>query len=514
MVSLLRSVRLLGQDAPVDIALESGRIAAIAPAGQLPAGTGSGAAGDGVLHGDGRFVTSGLWDEHVHFGQWAQQSTRFDLGAAESAAAALDLLAAELRADADQTDADRTRGDRASAAAGVAAGGTATPAEFVAVRARAGAWSDAITRTALDQIAGARPVVVIGGDLHGVWLNSAALTARGLPATGDGHIVEDECFALLREIDRLAPETLDALVARAGRAAAARGVVGIVDLEMRWSIDDWVRREASGFDLLRVEAAVYPDQLERAIAAGHRTGDALGTGGRLRVGPLKIITDGSLGTTTAWCCDAYPGGGHGRSLVSAGELGALMRRATAAGLGLTIHAIGDRAGAQVLDAYAALGRGGRIEHAQLLRDEDLGRFAALGVTASVQPEHLVDDRVAMALQWPGRDRRTFPLASLHATGAHLVLGSDAPVAPLDPWRWVQAAVLRAHAGEPAWVPEERLPVAVALAASMRGPLRPGVGDAADLVLLDADPLRTDPAQLSATRVAATLLGGTPTHLAL
>ncbi|WP_347812874.1 amidohydrolase family protein [Leucobacter luti] len=248
------------------------------------------------------------------------------------------------------------------------------------------------------------------------------------------------------------------------------------------------------------------------MAKGAAPAPPLSGSGRIHVGPLKIITDGSLGTTTAWCCDAYPGGGHGRALVSAAALDDLMGRATAAGLGLTIHAIGDRACTQVLDAYERLGRGGRMEHAQLLRDEDLGRFAALGVTASVQPEHLVDDRESMALHWPGRDRRTFPFASLHASGAHLVLGSDAPVAPLDPWRWIEAAVLRAKPGERPWVSEERLPVAVALATSMRGPLRPGVGAIADLVLLDADPLRSDPEQLAETAVAATLLGGEPTHL--
>ncbi len=490
MISQLRSVRFLGQDAPVDVALEHGRIVGVTPAGttaEAPAG----------IDADGRYLTSGLWDEHVHFGQWAQQSSRFDLGAAESAAEALELLATGLRAD----EAARAAADVSSAP------------EFVAVRARAGAWTTGITRAALDALAGERPLVVISADLHGIWLNSAALAARGLPVEGDGHIVEDECFALLREIDSLAPTQLDELVARAGRAAAARGVVGIVDLEMRWCIDDWLRREAAGFDLLRVEAGIYPNQLERAIDAGYRSGDALGSAGRLTVGPLKMITDGSLGTGTAWCCDPYPSGDHGRSLVAADELLAMMRRATAAGLGLTLHAIGDRAVAQVLDAYEALGRGGRMEHAQLLRTADIARFAELGITASVQPEHLVDDREATELQWPGRAERTFPLASLHATGAHLVFGSDAPVAALDPWRWIQAAVTRARPGETPWTPAERLPATVALAASMRGALRPAVGDPADLVLLDTDPLRSDPDLLSETHVAATLLGGTLTHRA-
>ncbi|WP_258566435.1 amidohydrolase family protein [Leucobacter luti] len=267
MISQLRAVRFLGQDSPVDVTLAGARITSITPAGELPALPGG-------IDAAGRFLTSGLWDEHVHFGQWAQQSTRFDLSAAGSAAAALDLLAGWLRADEQGAGpgigGDGGPGTSGNAGSGRHAGPTAP--ECIAVRARAGAWTDTLTRTALDAIAGPRPVVVIGGDLHGVWLNSAALAARGLPVTGDGHLIEDDCFALLREIDRLDPAELDALVTRAAQAAAARGVVGIVDLEMRWSIDDWIRREASGFDLLRVEAAIYPDQLDRAIGEGRRTG--------------------------------------------------------------------------------------------------------------------------------------------------------------------------------------------------------------------------------------------------
>ncbi|MCD1570428.1 amidohydrolase [Agromyces mediolanus] len=489
-VTQLRSVRLLGRPELLDVTLQAGgrpgeaRIAAVTPAGSTPATADS-------IDAEGRFLTSGLWDEHVHFGQWAAQSARLDLGELADARRALDRVAAAA-ADAD------ARG---------ATGG------IVAMRARGDEWSGRMSRQLLDEAAGSIPVVLITADLHGAWLNSAALRRHGLPETGDGHLVEDACFALLRELDSGSDGELDGRVVDAGTAAARRGVVGVVDFEMRWGISDWGRREASGFRSLRVETAIYPHELERAIALGLRSGDPIGSAGLITVGPLKVITDGSLGTATAWCCEPYPDGGHGRPLWPAVELEALLRRACAAGLDLAVHAIGDRANTEVLDAFERTGTTGRIEHAQLLADADLERFARLGVTASVQPAHLLDDRENAGRLWAGREHRAYRFASLHRAGGRLVLGSDAPVAPLDPWLAVQAAVLRGRPGEPPWSPEERLPVELALAASMRGPLRPGPGDPADLVLLDADPLVIEPGSLAGITVAATLVGGVPTHLA-
>ena len=492
-VAQIRNVTLLGHSGLSDITIEGERIVSVTPAGVLAAPASSDDAC--VIDADGRWLTSGLWDEHVHFAQWAEQSTRLDLGAATNASEAIAILIEGL------------------AEVGVSAEAPAA-AEFVAMRARAASWPDAISREALDAISGETPLVVIGIDLHGLWLNSAAMRSRGMEPQGDGHIIEDDCFALLRELDNRPAHELDVLVERTSRSAAARGIVGVVDLEMRWCLDDWARREASGFDLLRVESAVYPDQLDRALAGSYRSGDPLTDSGRLRVGPLKIITDGSLGTSTAWCCDPYEDGSFGRSLVSAPDLQDLMRRANGGGLDLAIHAIGDQAGAQVLDAFEALGIGGRIEHAQLLRNEDLARFAQLGVEASVQPTHLVDDRELTERVWPGRAPRAFPFASLNALGTKLVFGSDAPVAPLDPWEGIHAAVNRARRGDTAWTPSECVPVELALESSMRGPLVPGAGDAADLVLLDADPLSMPAARLDDMRVAVTVVGGLVTHRAM
>ncbi|MEP6980580.1 MAG: amidohydrolase family protein, partial [Nakamurella sp.] len=296
----------------------------------------------------------------------------------------------------------------------------------------------------------------------------------------------------------------------AAAAAAARGVVGIVDLEMAWNATVWARRVAGGLRNLRVDAGIYPTELDRALREGLRTGDAVPGGDDLiRVGPFKILIDGSLNTRTACCRDRDADGANGWLTVSPDALLGLLRRAVAGGLVPAVHAIGDEAVRIALDTFAVLGSGGRMEHAQLVADADLPRFAALGVTASMQPEHAMDDRDVADRYWADRTGRAFPVGALWRAGATLALGSDAPVSPLDPWRGIAAAVSRSRDGLPPWHPEQTIPVAAALAASTRGRLIvPGAP--ADLVVLEQDPLTASPAQLRSMPVAATVLRGVVT----
>src|SRR6185503_13277851 len=215
---------------------------------------------------------------------------------------------------------------------------------------------------------------------------------------------------------------LDRWAAETGRAAAARGVVGVVDYEAPWQLDVWAARIATGADTLRVVASVWPEALDGPdgpIARGLRSGDVVpGTGGLLTMGPLKVVTDGSLNTRTAYCHDPYPGlagTAHpcGLLLVPPDELVPLLRRAGAPGGDAAAHAVGDQANELVLDAFAAVpGVGRRIEHAQLLRDVDSARFAALGVVASVQPAHVLDDRDVADRLWAGRTGRAFAYRTL------------------------------------------------------------------------------------------------------
>ena len=262
---------------------------------------------------------------------------------------------------------------------------------------------------------------------------------------------------------------------------------GITDLEFNAGPDEWITRWEAGGGLLRVRAATYADGLDAVIEQGLRTGDVLpGCDDRARMGPLKIISDGSLNTRTAWCCEPYAGPSplgfpHGQPNQTPEELRDLLRRATDHGLDVAVHAIGDRAVGEALDAIAETGARGSIEHAQLVRRDDVRRMAELGVVASVQPAHLVDDRDVSDRLWPGRGDRSFAFRWMLDDGVRLALGSDAPVARLDPWLAVTAAVHRTVDGREPWYADQAITLREALAASTDGlghgrgrpPRRPG-----------------------------------------
>ena len=470
---LLRNLRISGTSGePVDILPINGVIASIAPAGGSTLGRDFG----------GLWVSPGLWDNHVHFSQWALVQQRLDVSTASSAHDTAAMVARALESASPE------------------------PTPFVGYGFRDALWSDAPSVELLDAAAGSRPVVIVSGDLHAVWLNSAALALHGHAGHPTGLLREDAAFEVTNRIGTVADEVLDRWADAAAHAAASRGIVGIVDFEMDWNLETWSRRIAAGSRSLRVEFGVYAQHLDRAIEAGLRTGDRVND--LLSVGPFKVLTDGSLNTRTAYCYDEYPGRegadeSRGMLTVPPHELLPLLRRAVDAGLIPAVHAIGDHANSLALDAFAELGSGGRIEHAQLLAAADMPRFAALGVTASVQPDHALDDRDVAEHHWAGRTDRAFALRSLLDAGATIALGSDAPVSPLDPWTTAAAAVTRTRGGREPWHPEQRITTAEALAASTRSTV--AVGQPADLVLTETDPLAAD--DLRSVSVAATLLGG-------
>ncbi len=276
-----------------------------------------------------------------------------------------------------------------------------------------------------------------------------------------------------------------------------------------------------------MRGATYAEGLDDVIAAGLATGSPLVEGeGLLTMGPLKVISDGSLNTRTAHCCEPYADAAaleHPRGVQNhpLDELVGLFRRATAAGLEVAVHAIGDCAVGTALDAVRAAGATGSIEHAQLVALADIPRMAALGLTASVQPAHVWDDRDVTDLCWGDRAGRAYAFRSMCDAGVRLALGSDAPVAPLDPWLAIAAAVHRSGDERDPWHPEQSLTVREALAASTDRQGTLAVGNRGDLVLLDADPLAGDPtdgagqaAYLRGMPVAGTIVAGRPTHLAL
>jgi predicted amidohydrolase YtcJ len=335
---------------------------------------------------------------------------------------------------------------------------------------------------------------------------------------------EQEAFDVSVRLSEVPGPTRDQWAVEAAERAAARGVVGVVDLEMRDAVGTWRRRFEAGFRGLRVRAGVYPDDLDAVVAAGVRSGSAIeGSDGLLTGGPFKLFTDGSLNTRTAWCADPYPGvtghDSHGIPTYRLDDLVARAKEALRHGIVPTIHAIGDVAVTQALDAFEALPteidwpERGSVEHVQLVQHEDLRRFAELGVRASVQPEHAMDDRDVAEHYWAGRTDRAFAYRALLDAGAELALGSDAPVAPLDPWVTLAAAVFRTRDGRGPWHPEQALPVADALRASQGGVARVDPGGPADLVVTELDPATASADQLRAMPVHATMVAGKWTYRA-
>jgi predicted amidohydrolase YtcJ len=299
---------------------------------------------------------------------------------------------------------------------------------------------------------------------------------------------------------------------RAGvRLANARGVTSVHDKD-GWlgALRLWRQLEERGQLSLRVWQSIPAGLIDAAAQVGLRSG--LG-GPLLRLGYLKVFMDGTLGSQTAWLLD-----GSGVQITSGAELAEIVRRGAAAGFPVAVHAIGDRANREALDAFeetrdewAPKGLRQRIEHCQLLAPEDLPRFAGLGVACSVQFSHAPSDRDLADRFWAGKTDGAYAFKSLLASGAVVANGSDAPIEELDPLAGVRAGVLRTIDDRPSWRAEECVTVDEAFRATCvapawlagderrRGTLIPGHD--ADLVVLDRDPWQDLETQVVATMVA-------------
>ena len=461
-----------------------------------------------------RCVLPGFTDSHVHFPTWALARREVRLEDTRTLEEALERVRAGL--------------------AGVRPGGWLRGRGW-----RSGDWTPAVepTRQALDAVTGDVPAALLARDSHSLWLNSAALARADGDLGVPGGVVEldggGDPTGVLREesawhfrdtaIEITDDEWVEAT--RAGlRIAAERGVTAIHDK------DGWLgahrffqRLRGEGNLSLRVWQSLPHDQVghlrELGVAPG--LGDDL-----FRIGYLKVFMDGTLGSRTARLLD-----GSGVEITSAEELEEIVRRSAEAGFPVAVHAIGDLANRDALDAFertrgvwAPLGLRHRIEHAQLLAPEDVGRFARLGVAASVQFSHAPSDRDLADRFWSGETGRAYAWRSLLDAGALLANGSDAPIEELDPWAGILAGVLRTLDERPAWHPEQAVTLEEALHATCvapawlsgderrRGKLLPGY--LADLVVLDRDPFACEPEELPDVRVEATMLGGRWVHYTL
>jgi predicted amidohydrolase YtcJ len=500
------------------VILENGVIRTLDPA--LPLARALAIAGDRIAGGvgthetalpspetvdlDGRCILPGFTDSHVHFPSWAIAQRQMRLEGASSLGEALARVREGL--------------------AGLPAGRWLRGQGW-----RSAEWDEQPTKEALDAVTGDVPVALLAKDHHSLWLNSAALARANGDLVVHGGVVElnerGEPTGVLREesawrfkeryVETTDEEYLDAM--RTGlHVAAARGVTAVHDKDGWLSAIPrlWQQLRAEGSLSLRVWQSVPHDQLDRltelGIAAGF--GDD-----RLQLGYLKVFMDGTLGSQTALMLD-----GSGVEITSSEELAEIVRRAARAGWPVAVHAIGDRANRNALDAFEEtrsewkpLGLRQRIEHAQCLAPEDVPRFASIGVAASVQFSHAPSDRGLAERFWPDRLDGAYAYRSLRDSGALVANGSDAPIEELDPWAGICAGVLRD------WRPEQALTLEQALEATTisparltgderrRGKLLPGY--LADLVVLDRDPLAIPADELPEVQLVATMVGGRWTH---
>jgi conserved protein, putative metal-dependent hydrolase len=424
---------------PVDVTVTDGTITAIEPTRGV---------GDGDFDADGANLMPGLWDNHTHFSlaSLIGQCARFSHKATQP-----EIIAAV---------EDHMR--------------YGLP-RLIGYGFRSATWPTPPTAADLDAVT-STPVALISRDLHSVWCNTPALEQAGAAGHPTGFLVEEEAFTAIHTLMARYLDLVEHAVQASELEAASRGIVGIVDFSFGWAVEAWQQRAASRPLGLRVEAATYPERLDDLVAMGVRTGDELAE--NLKVGPLKVIADGSMGSRTAHCITPYPNPlpeyPNGKLNYTRPELVTLLKRAREARLRVAAHAIGDAACHDVLNAFEAARVRGSVEHVQCVAPVDLPRFAKLKLVASIQPAHQLEDAGVVDRVWPDAKGRAYPMLDLLRAGAKLALGSDAPVAPLDPWKAIEAACHRPYR------PDQAITPLAALQASTRTSLNPG--QPADLVL--------------------------------
>lgn len=399
----------------------------------------------------------------------------------------------------------------------------------------------------IDRVTPDNPVCVNRLDGHMVFVNSLALELAGVgrdtptpqggeivrdPETGEPTgILKDEAMSLVtRHIPEPSPEEKKQAARTALEHALSHGVTSIHDMAYR--SDFAVYRDLLDSDLLSARLCVYIPISEIKTDAPLELTES-GDPNFLKLGGLKGFVDGSLGSYTALFFEPYSDNPEKTGIMVAdmypeGIMEERLRAADRQGLQVAVHAIGDKANRIILDIFEAVfrdhgerDRRWRVEHAQHLHPDDIPRFGRLGVLASVQPYHAIDDgRWAEQKIGPRRARTTYAFRSLLQGGATLVCGSDWTVAPLDPLTGIYAAVTRSTLdgrNPQGWVPQEKIGLADVIrgytlngavaefAEDIKGSITPG--KLADLVVLDRNLFEIPPEEILQAQVRMTLVDG-------
>lgn len=480
---------------------------------------------------EGGLVLPGMIDGHFHYYDWALGRRNLKLAGVRSFQALMDRVAAAAR--------------------------TKPPGAWILGQG----WNEADwpemrmpTRDDLDGVAPVHPVALWRCDLHLAAVNTRALELAGIgeatPDPPEGVIERNAAgrpTGILREhapnlVKAVIPAPKDEEVMAAMTEGMGElhslGLTGIQDVylmgggEGAQGLRAWQGLRERDVLALRCWVSLPGERLQEAVALGLRTG--LGDE-RLRLGYVKFYADGGMGARTAWMLEPYLDAQEGMPLMDMRELEAAVFQADGAGLAVMVHAIGDRANRELIGIFERLAADRaermknspprppvphRIEHVQMIREEDLQRLARLPVAACVQPHNMILDIAMIDACMGPRGRWTYAYGDMLRHGIALLFSSDAPVCDPSPLVGIHAAVTRARQDETppgGWYGEQRIPVDAAVKAYTLTPARAfGVdrllgsltpGKRADLIVLDRNIYEEDPARIHKARVMMTVFDG-------
>jgi len=399
------------------------------------------------------------------------------------------------------------------------------------------------TAADLDAIVADRPVWLARADGHASWANSAAMVAAGVSAksvspvggriekigiTPSGVFVDSAQELVGKAVPKPLPKDLAAAFLKAQAILLGFGITATAD--MGTTLDDWMTfRRAGDVGSLRIRIMSYGAGLDDTIRIGGVGPTPWLYGDKLKLNGVKIYTDGALGSRGAWLKASYADapGEVGAAFLADDVIRNRMSRAAMDGYQVAVHAIGDKANAQVLDAIEELSvtyegdRRWRVEHAQIVDPVDLPKFGKHSIIASMQPVHQTGDRkMTEARLGPDRLAGAYAWATMIKNGSVLAFGTDYPVESPDPFAGWAAGFTRSDAdGQPygGWQPQERISREAAwraytmdaayagFAENQFGRLAPG--QLADFIIIDRDPLLASASDLRATKILETWVGG-------
>lgn len=469
---------------------------------------------------EGRTVIPGLIDAHVHLEQYARRLSQLDCSS-DTLEECLELV-------------------RGAAA-------IAERSEWILGHAwDQNIWGQYGAAEDLDRVASSNPVYLTAKSMHAAWTNSLGLRKASInaqtPDPPGGEIVRDRAgnpTGILFEnamqlISDHIPEpdwqTTSLEIQQAQGVLWSQGITGLHDFDGKRCLRALQVLHENGDLGLRILKTIPVALLPHAAALGLQSGFG---NDWIRIGHVKAFADGALGPRTAAMLAAYEGEPEnvGISLLDKEEVLEIGIQAVQAGLPIAIHAIGDRANHDVLDAIEALRNfereqdlphlRHRVEHLQLLHEDDLARPGKLGIVASMQPIHATADMLIADKYWGTRVQSAYAWKAILEGGSTLAFGSDAPVEDPNPFLGLHAAVTRRRIdgtpNEDGWTPEQKIELRTALAAYTLGAsLAAGTekrqghlnsGAHADLIVLDRDLFESQPEEIASIRPVGTLVGG-------